>query len=214
MITIKNLLGRKAVAKSNGDAMRVTEIFFHERTGHLRYVALATGSVFKRKEILVAIGRFSPPADDEATWEVAVDADEIESAPVWRHEPERPPLALEAWPPIITGPFGYTTSPLLMYAAYADAGGEAEEPTPPEPADPRMNRLERATRRIGGEVFGEDGLLGRLDDLAIDPQTLTINAFLVNGRRVPWSALHHMPEEGEYTVLDLDRARLGALPEV
>ena len=91
---------------------------------------------------------------------------------------------------------------------------QEERQSPHPPADPRVNRLERATRRLGSEVFGDDGLLGRLEDYVIDAESLNITGFVVGepARRVPYGELRHMAEEGDHTVLDLDRSGLEAMP--
>lgn len=192
----------------------VTEIFFHERTGQLRYVALHTGDAFDHDDTLVSTGRFSPVS--EGDWNVYLPEKDIHAAPGWdsgEAHPHRVPVALESWPPILIGPFGETTSPLMFYAAMLEAGESTEPPERPHrSADPRVDRLERATRRLGGEVFGADGALGYLDDMLVAPVGLAITDLVVDGRRVPYARLRHMADEGTHTVLDLDRAAFEALP--
>lgn len=193
----------------------VTEVFFQERTGQLRYVALHTGDAFDHDDTLVSIGRFSAIGDGD--WKVFLPEADIHAAPGWdsgEAYPHHVPVALEGWPPILIGPFGETTSPLMLYAAMVEAG-EAEEPpeVPHHSADARVDKLERVTRRLGGEVFGADGALGRLDDMLVAPVGFAITDLIVEGRQVPYSRLRHMAEEGTHVVVNLDKAGFEALPE-
>lgn len=214
MLTLTELMKRAA---TTGDyRLGVTEVFFSERTGQLRYVALHTGDAFDHGETLVSIGRFSPVGDGD--WNVFLPEADIRSAPGWDSGdayPHHVPIALESWPPILIGPFGETTSPLMLYAAMLEAEDSVEPPEAPHhTADARVDRLERATRRLGGEVFGDDGPLGRLDDMLIAPVGFAITDLIVDDRRVPYSRLRHMPDEGTHTVINIDRAEFEALPRI
>lgn len=214
MLTMTELLERAA---STGEhRFPVTEVFFHERTGQLRYVALHTADAFEHADTLVSISRFSPVG--EGDWNVWLSEDDIRAAPGWNSSEGRPhhvPVALESWPPILVGPFGMTTSPLMFYASLLDARDAIGAPEPPERRpDPRVRRLERATQRLGGEVFGADGPLGTLDDMLVAPVGFAITDFVVDGRRVPYARLRHMSDEGRHTVLNIDIAGFRALPVV
>jgi hypothetical protein len=191
----------------------VTEVFFHERSGQLRYVALHTGDAFDHDDTLVSIGRFS--AVGEGDWKVFLPDADIHAAPGWdsgEAHPHRVPVAIESWPPIVIGPLGETASPLMFYAALVDAEESVEPPeVPHHTADARVDRLERATRRLGGEVFGADGPIGRLDDMLVAPVGLAITDLVVDGRLVPYARLRHMAEEGTHTVVNLDRVGFEAL---
>lgn len=214
MLTMSSLMKRRVLA---GDRRYpVTEIFFHEKTGHLRYVALHTGGAFDHDEALIAIGRFEPTEEGEREWSVTLDEEEIRGAPIWdsgEAYPHHVPVSLESWPPIIVGPFGGTTSPLLFYAAMIEAEDSVEPEEPPHHiTDRRVERLERAGKRLGGEVFGADGQLGRLDDLAVDHIGFTITDFVIDERRLPYARLRHMADEGAHTVVNIDKAEFEALP--
>ena len=101
----------------------------------------------------------------------------------------------------------------MFYAAMLEAEESLEPPEPPHRSlDPRVDRLERVTRRLGGEVFGGDGPLGRLDDMAVAPVGFAITALVVDRRRIPYARLRHMAAEGTHSVVDLDRAAFQALP--
>ncbi len=213
MLTMTDLMKRTVVT----DAHRfpVTEVFFREKTGQIRFVALHTGDAFDHDDTLVSIGRFSPLQDGD--WKVWLPEKDIREAPGWdsgEAHPHRVPLPLEAWPPILIGPFGGTTSPLMFYAAMLEAEEANEPPEPPHHSvDPRVDRLERVTHRLGAEAFGADGPLGRLEDFIVAPVAFTITDFVVGGRRIPYTRLRHMSDEGEHTVLNLDRAAFEALPK-
>lgn len=212
MLTLTDLMSRAAATGSH--RFPVSEVFFNERSGQLRYVALHTGGAFDHDETLVSIGRFSPVGDGD--WKVLLPDSDIRAAPGWDSGdafPHRIPVALESWPPILIGPFGETTSPLMLYAALVEAEESMEQPdVPHHTADARVDKLERVTRRLGGEAFGADGPLGRIDDMLVAPVGFAITDLVVDGHRVPYSHLRHMSGEGNHSVLNLDRARLEALP--
>ena len=205
-------------AEAGDRKFTVTEIFFEDDTGHLRYVALQTGGVFNREEVLVAIGAFAEPGE---TWRLVLDEAAVRDAPRWTEgEHSGPPVPLEGWPPVVIGPFGNTESPLMLWAQAAAAFGDEEggegEGRPPPSGDRRVVHLDRVTLKLDAPVFGDDGELGRLADLVIEPREMRITAFVVEdasgAHSVPWSALRRFPREGRHVVLALDRARLAAHP--
>ncbi len=213
MTRMTDLLRRKA--ESDGQTFPVTEIFFHEGTGRVRYVALGTGGWLTREEVLLRIDRFGRPEAGGSHWPVTLSAEHIEEAPTWHGgDASGPPIHLEDWPPIVVGPFGGTTSPLMIWAELAEA--EHEEHREGPPGNSRVSRLERATRRLGGEVFGSDGLLGTLSDLVVDRDHMTLTHFVVRnaGREhgVPYARLRHLAHDARHTVLNLDRRGLSDLP--
>lgn len=214
MVTMTDLMARTVTTGEH--RLPVTEVFFAERTGQLRYVALHTGDVFDHDDTLVSIGRFSAVGDGD--WKVYLPEGEIRAAPGWdsgESHPHHVPVALEAWPPILVGPFGSTTSPLMLYAAMVDAEDAIEPPTPPHhTADARVDRLERVTRRLGGEVFGADGPLGTLDDMEVAPVGFAITELVIGGRRVPYSRLRHMAEDDTHTVVNLTADAFQTLPVI
>lgn len=101
----------------------------------LRYVGLDVGGWLDRHVALVPADRLSweepPPGEGAPGWRAAVAREEIE-APEARLDGagEGGPLDLSALPPVITGPFGYTISPLMMGAGLM---AEAEDERPPAP---------------------------------------------------------------------------------
>jgi hypothetical protein len=196
--------------------LSITEIFFRERSGQLRYVALHTGDAFDHDDTLVSMSRFSPVG--EGDWRVWLPEEEIRAAPGWdsgEAYPHHVPVALEAWPPIMIGPFGSTASPLMLYAAMVDAEDAIEAPEPPHHSvDPRVDRLERVTHRLGGEVFGLDGSLGHLDDMIVAPVGFAITHFIVDGRLVPYAQLRHMAEDRTHTVLNIESSQFNALSQI
>ena len=213
MTSIKDLLGRKA--ESDGQTFTVTEIFFHEPTGRLRYAALGVGGWMTRDEVLVRADRFDTPEPGARVWPVTLSAEAIESAPSWHGgQASGPPIHLENWPPIVVGPFGSTISPLMIAAEFAET--EHEDHPHGASGDRSVARLERASQRLGGEVFGRDGLLGKLADLTVDPETLEIHHFVVRTdggeHAVPYANLRHLAHNATHTVLNLDMAGLRAHP--
>lgn len=213
MTRMTDLLRRKA--ESDGQTFTITEIFFHEATGRLRYAALGIGGWMTREEVLVRIDRFDRPERGSGVWPVTFSAEAIENAPTWHGDASGPPIHLENWPPVVVGPFGGTTSPLMIWAELAETEHE-EHPHGP-PGDARVAKLERATRRLGAEVFGSDGLIGTLGDLLVDPETLEITHFVVRTgaqvRAVPYANLRHLAHTGTHAVLNLGWAAFQKMPE-
>ena len=209
---VTDLLNRKA--ESDGQTYPVSELFFHEPSGRLRYAACGVGGFLTRNEVLLRIDRFDMPPVGSRLWPVTLNHDAIESAPTWHGGgASAPPIHLEDWPPIVVGPFGGTTSPLMIWAELAETEHENH---PQGPAgDSRVSKLERVTRRLKGEAFGSDGLLGTLSDLLIDPETLTVTHFVVRAEdgdhAVPYANLRHLAHDATHLVLNLDRAGLLAL---
>ncbi len=214
MLRMTDLLGRKG--ESDGQTFPVTEVFFHEPTGRLRYVALGTGGWLTREEVLLRIDRFGKPEPGSRHWPVTLSADHIEEAPTWTGGGSSgPPIHLENWPTVVVGPFGNTTSPLMMWAELAES--EHEEHMHGPSGDKRVSKLERATQRIGGEVFGSDGLLGTLSDVIVDPDRFAITDFVVRAEAggehvVPYARLRHLAHDARHLVLNLDRTGLAGTP--
>ena len=163
MLRMTDLLGRKG--ESDGQTFPVTEVFFHEPTGRLRYVALGTGGWLTREEVLLRIDRFGKPEPGSRHWPVTLSADHIEEAPTWTGgDSSGPPIHLENWPTVVVGPFGNTTSPLMMWAELAESEHEEHIARPLR----RQARLQARTgdaadrrrgvrqRRPAGHAVGRD----------------------------------------------------------
>lgn len=212
LISLSELMGEKA--RAGEDVFPVTEAFFCAVSGRVKYLALRTGGVFNREEVLVSSEKF---ATGEGL-DVALSAEEVEAAPLWSGgDDSGPALALEHWPSLITGPFGSTHSPLMVFAALASAA-KGDEPAPQDrvDGDGRVFSLERASHRIGADVYGTDGVLGRLKDLALTSAWMVKDLVVErDGEEIDVDASHlrHWAEGAAHCVLNLSAADLEALDD-
>ncbi|MDJ1006372.1 MAG: hypothetical protein QNJ13_00985 [Paracoccaceae bacterium] len=126
-------------------------------------------------------------------------------------------MRIEDWPPIIQGPFGNGTSPLLAYGGLRDhAGGRSPsgaETARPD-ADALIEPLEDVVEWKGLDVFGWDGRLGALRDMGFEPATRTITHLTVDAPGanavLGFSRLRYRSNQGGILNVDARRADLAA----
>lgn len=170
-------------ARSGEDRFPIVELFTRPGDLRLSHAALDTGSWIERRQSLVSVQRFGAPSDED--WPLELSREEVEAAP------EIEPEAEWSWtdlPPILTGPFGYTISPLLIAAQTA----------PPSPGGGTTSKppLEPASGWIGRPAFDASGALGPVADLDIDAG-MAVEAFLLeDGSRLERGALSHVADQG------------------
>lgn len=196
--TLRTLLDLKARAEE--DRFPIRALFNRSGSRDLAYVAVDVGGWLDRREVMVEIDRFGPP--EEGEWPVSLSRAELEEAPILEDEESSP---LEALPPLVVGPFGYTFSPLMMAAGMeasaermrtGDPGAEGAEGAPPVTrAHGRLSGIERSTDWLGRAAFGPDGEMGPVEDMAIQDGVLTA-AILRDGTRIPLGRLRHIAEQG------------------
>lgn len=131
MAKMTELMKLQAVA---GEARYgIEELFIDESSGRVAYMALKSRKRGDDTEVLVSTSRAGAPEIESGTWPLDISPERIAEAPRWV-EPdddggERVALPLDAWPPLIVGPFGNTTSPLMFHAqlrAVVDGGTPAD----------------------------------------------------------------------------------------
>ena len=200
--------------EADGERLDVTEAWIDPVGGRLRYVGLDVGGWLSHRTALLSTGLL--------TWDEGWRADatraEIEAAEI-DHEGG---FDIGDLPPLITGPFGNTFSPMLMAAGLR---AEAEEEAPPHPpaaeepavgADDLTRQLDRWSTVRGTPVFARDGEIGPLidliyDDRVWDPAALVVTA--VTGRtEVDWHHVRRRVAAGGHFVLHADMAELGIRP--
>ena len=201
---------------AGGDRTGITEAWVDPVGGRLRYVGLDVGGWLTHRTALLSTGRLS--WDDG--WRTDATRAEIEEAEVDPHAG----FDLADLPPLITGPFGNTFSPLMIAVGLRAEAEDAAPPHPPEPEGPaldaadRTRRLERWSALRGTPVFARDGEIGPLDDLVYDdrvwdPEALVVTA--VTGRtEIGWAHMRRRVESGGYFLLSADMAELGVRPSL
>lgn len=193
--TLRTLLDLRA--RTEEDRFPVRALFHRAGTRELAYAAIDVGGWLDRREVLVDIERFGTPEDGE--WPVTLGRSDLDDAPVLEDGDSG---ALDALPPLVVGPFGYTFSPLMMAAsveasaAAAPPGEPDGEGRPPEThAHGRLTGIERSNDWLGREAFGPDGEMGRIEDVVVEDRRLTA-VVLADETRIPLDRLRRLAEQG------------------
>ena len=204
--------------EADGDRLEVTDAWIDPVGGRLRYVGVDVGGWLSHRTALLSAGLLE--WDDG--WRADATREEIEAAEI-DHEGG---FDLGALPPLITGPFGNTFSPLLIAAGLR---AEAEDEAPPHPpieadgpagpaveAEDLTRRLDRWSALRGTPVFARDGEIGPLIDLIHDDRVWDAAALVVTavtGREeIDWRHVRRRVESGGHLVLSADMAELGLRP--
>jgi hypothetical protein len=190
----------------------------------LRYVGLDVGGWRDSHVALVPAERMVW----DGGWRAEVTREEVEADEA-RLTEEAGPLDLASLPPVVTGPFGYTISPLLIAAGLMAEGREEAPPHPPgspegaETPRAEARRLPRVSDRLGLPVAARHDVIGRgseagpeVADLLIDPDGHLLSHVVIDTGEA-WRAvpLHHLGEVEDGVVpLALTRDELDAMPEV
>lgn len=212
------------------DDLSVSEAWLDPGEWRLRYVGLDVGGWLDRHVALVPAERLSRTRDPaERGWRADVTRAEVEADEA-RLAESTGPFDLAALPPVFTGPFGNTISPLLMVGGYLAESADEAPPRPPgeEEADaPRdqVRALSRAGEWLGRPIAARHDVVGRsaedgprIGDLLIDPESLRITHAVIEAGGAPRAvAVAHLraPKAGEDAVpVSLTRAEIEAMPEV
>ena len=185
----------------------------------LRYVGLDVGGWLDRHVALVSARRL---AWSEDGWRSDLSRDEIEGDEA-RLEEDGGLIDIASLPPVITGPFGFTVSPMLIGAGML---AEAEDERPPHPPDAsderdRTDALDRAGDWLDAPVAprGDEEDVGlTIADLLIDPANLRITHAVIEigarARAVPLARMEARSGRTGPVPLDLTPAEIEAMPEV
>ncbi len=200
-------------ARAGSDHFPLIEAFFDRETWRLAYLAVETGGWFSHTDVVLAARLFGAPDIDAKEWPVTVEEEAVKTAPEWSGGSV--PWLVDALPPVFVGPFGNTTSPLMMQAILADAMDDDEGGAVDAKAGDRaVRRFEHFGAWRDRPVFGVDGEFGPLTDLIFETSDGRITHFGVEFDggivAVPVGRLHSIPEGGTHLVLDLSRADITA----
>ena len=213
------------------DDMSVAGAWIDVEARAVRYVGLDVAGWLGGHVALVPAERLARWSDGLTTgWRAEVDREEVEADEA-RLEESSGPLDLTALPPIVTGPFGNTVSPMLMAVGLMSEGREEAPPHPPgaEAAAPeaprdRARALDRAHDWLDAPIAARLDVIGRgaeagpeIVDLLIDPDGMRLDrAVIASGgtwRAVPMDRLGERGRDGVVPVA-LTRAEIDAMPEV
>lgn len=191
----------------------IKDVFFSLSDRDLSYLVIDTGSWFETDTVLVSSRLITGVSTDNR--EIALETDEatIRSAPRWQDDQSS---SLDAFPPIVVGPFGNTISPLML------ASMARKAPDATTAGDALTQRLDRFSEVDGIDVFGRDGELGRVVDLLLSPKIHEITHLVVDngkvlaGRQliVPIEKLRHQAAQDTHLVLNLTSSELANAPQM
>ena len=217
--SLRALLG--GTVRVEGDDLSVSDAWIDPGSMALRYVGLDVGGWLDRHVALVLAQSL---AWSEDGWRADVTRAEIEGDEARLDEGEGW-IDIASLPPVITGPFGFTVSPMLIGAGLLS---EAEDERPPHPpgeaergeASERMGALDRAGDWLDAPVAARSDAGAGLSvaDLLIDPADLRITHAVieVGGRARAVPLVRMVPRSGQEgpVPLDLTTAEIEAMPEV
>ena len=192
------------------------DMHFDPDTGQIRYIEVGVGGWLNTDVLLCDARRFSVPTHSDGLWTLSITEDERDAAPGWQGPTLLHALRAETWPPIIQGPFGHDTSPLLAYGRMTDfAGGPVtDRPNPDDLIDP----LERVSEWKNLPVFGWDGELGTLFDLEFEPATRRFMQMstLLNGSlvHIPYDKLRYRSKDGKLLTANARRSDFHEVQEM
>lgn len=200
-------------ARVEGDSQKVTELFFSRDDWGVAWLGLDIGGLMENRQVICSVRILGDP--DSASRSVDVNASwrEIEEAPRWT--PEEMRLAPEDAANLV-GPIGMSAGPLFL----------ASTERTPERSDREAERVERrfdrATMWIGGGAWGDDGQLGKVDDLLYDPRSMRVthlvidNGNILPGRQlvVPVETVTGFSDENRAARLSLTDSQLEEAPQI
>ncbi|MFC7705283.1 PRC-barrel domain-containing protein [Plastorhodobacter daqingensis] len=228
----------RASARAEDTTFPLRELFLDPVSHRVRYVALDAGRWFETVEVIVAARLLRPgqsATEEDQDWVLDLTPQAVEAAPRWTHGEDSGdgrPLSVEHWPPVVVGPFGHTTAPLMVWAQMSQSAQEMRPPHPPAEASisvaadeaqapgPDVDSLDRATGWLGKPVFGTDGELGVVADIGFDADSMRIAYIVVDNDKLlssrqaafPLSALRHRAGAEGHFVLDARTADMETAP--
>ena len=164
----------------------------------LRYVGLDVAGWLAHHVALVPADRLVRWSDGLIDgWRAEVSREEVEAEEARLEEPSGP-LDLVGLPPIVTGPFGHTVSPMLMAAGLMAESEDEAAPRPPGEAEgaasprERARALDRASDWLGAPIAARLDVVGRgseagprVVDLLIDPDGMRVEHVVIEAGGAP-----------------------------
>lgn len=168
-MTLNDLLKKQALRESDGATLgNVIDALIDVKDGRVVYLLVSQGYfdaplVLSRKRISLVDGKVMVDVGED-------DLDRLRAEAGPETAPEQP-LDLTAMPPLVIGPFGNAVAPAMGAAVYNALTGRDRESRPAlDKAHAEWHWFETLH---GLPVFDSTGELGALDDIFVDPATLT-----------------------------------------
>ena len=217
--TITSLKGQRI--DTGGETHAVNEVWFDDENWRLRYLGVDVGGWFSSRTALVSASRLRH--DDQGVWHLDLTKEELEGAPTSEERDGDHVFDIASLPPVLTGPFGNTVSPMLIYAGLLSGAEEASPPENPDrPLEARAasptRSLELAGDWIGAPVFGPSGEIGPLSDMLFESAAQSIGALVVmttdGTRAIPLGQMRRRAASGGHIVVVPDTAAARASGEI
>ena len=200
-----------------GRRLPIVDAWFDRDEMRLRYISADLGGWLDRHSALIAAGRLGRPERGDE-WPTNLSREEIEAADA-RIEGHEGGVDVRGLPSILTGPFGNTISPMLIYAGLMAESHDERVPDADTGVvgDARLRTLDRAKDWLRTPVFARDGEVGPLADLLFEPDLLGLTHLVVRHeglpRAVPIGRLRGRVTGG-HMLLDADTAQVAGAPQV
>ena len=168
-MTLNELLKKQALRESDGATLgNVIDALVDVKDGRVVYLLVSHGYfeaplVLSRKRVSLVDGKVLADVGED-------ELDRLRAGPGREQTPEQP-LDLTAMPPLVIGPFGNAVAPAMGAAVYNALTGRDRETRPA--LDEAHKDWHWYEALHGLPVFDSTGELGALDDIFIDPATLT-----------------------------------------
>lgn len=202
-VTMTDMIRFKAVAKDA--SFPVTELFFDQEKGLLKYVALDVGGWFDRREVIVSPKLMGEPDVSSREWPVEITPEAIKDAPEWADPNAMVMVPVGMMPPIMMGPYGG------HFAGGVRRGSEDTTADENQPGNLKVEGFARLNEWIGLPVHGTDGEVGTLVDLVFDPDSRTLTHLVIDTGRflaarqmvVPYDLLVRLSPDGTYVEVNV-----------
>jgi|GEM_PF-1677372 len=211
-VTMTDMLRFKAVTEDT--SFPVTEMFFDQEKGLLKYVALDVGGWFDRREVIVSPKLMGEPNVSSREWPIEITQDAIKQAPEWSDPNAMVVVPIGMMPPIMMGPYGG------HFAGQTRSGLDQQTTDETQPGNLKVEGFARLNEWVGLPVHGTDGEVGTLVDLVFDPDSQTLSHVVIDTGRflaarqmvVPYDLLVRLSPDGSYVEMNVTAELLRESP--
>ena len=161
-------------AKAKDASFPVTELFFDQGAGALRYVALDVGGWFDRREIIVAAHLMDEPDNASRAWPVEISPEGIKNAPEWTDPKVMESMSPSAMPHIMVSPYGG------HFAGTRLSDDRLKQEAPDSEGNLKVDGFARLNDWIGLPIVGQDGDVGTLIDFLFEADTGQVRHLVID----------------------------------
>jgi uncharacterized protein YrrD len=197
MLYRSNDIKGRELAASDGDAGKISDVFFDDERWTVRYLVVDTGTWLNSRQMLISPASLpAGPSDDDEHIRTNLTRKQIEdSPPVDTHQPvsrrhEMEQAIYYGYPVYWMGAglWGGAALPYREDPAVPGTdvvrGTEQDRETPPEDV-----HLRSCSEVVGYHIQASDGEIGHVEDFLVDPQSWQIRRLLIDTRNW-WPGKH------------------------